>query len=1091
MSSSPPAAADGEFKRLLAEYWAAIENGETPNQAEWLARHPEYATELGEFFADWNRLHAMAAGSPLKGAAEALAPSGLLAQTWSLSTAAVDAPRLPIQGRQFGSYELLSQLGQGGMGVVYQARQRRPERLVALKMLRPGQLPSPADVLRFKEEAETVARLDHPHIVPVYEVGEYQGVCFYTMKWLPGGNLAKLVPQLVQDPTAAARMLLPIARAVHHAHGRGILHRDLKPSNILLDAAQQPHVADFGLARRIEADLELTRTGELIGSPPYMAPEQAVGGRQEASVATDIYGLGAILYALLTGSAPATGPTVAETLRRIQEQEPPAPRSLNPRVAEDLQTICLKALKRRPGQRYATAECFAEDLERYLQGRPILARPTSQWERSWLWLRRNPVFALLLTSGMIIALLVVVGLVLHNSLLRSMNDQLRQSNHETNLLLYVSDMSLAAQAARTGDTRQTRELLERHQPRPGEEDLRGFEWHYLRQRNQAEQRELDVLPTPLYFVCYADDGRQLVTAGQDATLRFYDSLSGELQGMLPTGQGEVNGVAFIAGQQRLASAGDDGSVRIWDLATRQEVLSIAAHPGRAYQVAVVPSLNLLATCGDEPVVRLWDLQDGHPRGQLEGHTKAVEAIALSPDGRHLASASSDETIRIWDLDSRTLSRTLSGHEGRLTSVAYSGDGQWLATASVDKTARVWSMASGETVFMATNLDVVQGVAFSSDEQELAIGSRSGSLELWRASDQGWAGKAERVHSWHAHQGRIYQVAISPADGSIASVGQGGQLVVSQRPRGQQQQAIQPVSGFRDSAWIPGRNWIATVEPQAVVLYDVASCQAIARLAIDGCLAIAASDSGGQLAAVDVRGEVRFWELTTVAAGAPAAPFAVGDQEPTRSWNIGYTLEGRCQAEFSPDGMTLVIATYQQDRVDRFDVVTGRPFGSMKAENSRWPKFAPDGRSLAVSSGNDVLIWSVDSGKVERILKGHASTVNALAYSPDGRYLASGSDDRLIKVWDTVSGAELHSLAGHRGHVNGVAFSADGRSLVSCGRDSTLHVWHVATGRPLFELDQLRQMVGGLLWSPDRSYLAVTSDSPPATLLLYDLRQTLP
>ncbi len=1092
MSSSPPPAvpADDEFYRLLAEYWAAIENGQTPNQAEWLARYPEYAAELGEFFADWNRLHAVAALSPAKGAAEAMDQSELPAETRSLSAAAMDDLQLSIHGRQFGSYELLSELGQGGMGVVYQARQQRPERLVALKMLRPGQLRSAADVLRFKEEAETVARLDHPHIVPLYEVGEYQGVCFYTMKWLPGGNLAKLMPQLVKDPKAAARMLVPIARAVHHAHGRGILHRDLKPSNILLDAAQRPHVADFGLARRIEVDLELTRTGELIGSPPYMAPEQALGGKQEASVATDVYGLGAILYALLTGSAPATGSTVAETLRRIQEQEPPAPRSRNTRVAEDLETICLMALKRRPGQRYATAECFAEDLERYLEGRPILARPTSHWERSWLWLRRNPVLAALLTSGIIIALLLVVGLGIHNSRLRDVNDRLRQSNHETNLLLYVSDMSLAAQAARTGDTRQERELLERHQPAPGKEDLRGFEWHYLRQRNQAEQRELEVLPTSLYFVCYSEDGSLLVTAGQDATLRFYDALAGEPQGTLPTGQGEVNGVAFIAGQQRLASAGDDGSVRIWDLATRQEVLNIAAHPARAYQVVVAPRLNLLVTCGDEPVVRLWDLDDGHSRGQLEGHAKAVEAIALSPDGRHLASASSDKTIRIWDLESRTLSRTLSGHEGRLTSVAYSGDGKWLATASLDKTVRVWNVESGETVFTANSLDAVQSLAFSADGRELAVGDRGGSLELWRASDQGWAGKADRVYSWQAHRGRIYMIANSPSDGSIASVGQGGQLIISQRPRGQLRQVIRPAPGFYAATWVAGRNWLATAGPNEVELHDFATRQVVTWWEFeDECAALAVSASGDQLASLDAQGEVRIWELPPAPAGSPAASFAGGSQEPTRSWNVGHPVRGRCQARFSPDGTTLVIAAHQQDRIDRFDVATGRSLGPLTVLNCFRLEFSPDGRFMAVSSGDDIQIRNVDSGKIERSWKGHGSTINALAYSPDGRYLASGSNDRLIKVWDAASGVERHSLAGHRGDVTGVAYSADGRSLVSCGHDGAIHLWHMATGRPLFQLDQLRQKALGLLWSPDRSHLMVTLEEEHWELLLYDTPQT--
>ncbi len=394
------------------------------------------------------------------------------------------------------------------------------------------------------------------------------------------------------------------------------------------------------------------------------------------------------------------------------------------------------------------------------------------------------------------------------------------------------------------------------------------------------------------------------------------------------------------------------------------------------------------------------------------------------------------------------------------------------------------------MFTLNSLDAVQSLAFSPDGRELAVGDRGGSLELWRAGDQGWAGKAERVHSWHAHQGRIYQVAISPTDGSIASVGQGGQLIVSQRPRGQQQPVIRPAPGFYDAAWVAGRNWLVTAGPNEVELHDVATRQAVVWWEFQyECRGIAVSASGDQLAAIDGRGEVRFWDLPPAPAGSPAAPFALGGQEPTHAWNVGYPWLGRCQAVFSPDGATLAIAPYQQDYVYRFDAASGRRHEPLPVPDCRWPTFSPDGQSLAVASRDDIQIWNVNSGKLERILKGHVSTVAAVAYSPDGRYLASGSDDRLIKVWDTVSGAELQSLAGHRGDVTGVAYSADGRSLVSSGHDGAIHLWHMATGRPLYQLDQLPKKALGLLWSPDRSHLVVTLEEEHWELLLYDTRQS--
>lgn len=1084
MSSSRAAASchDSEFHRLLAEYWSAIDNGQLPEQAEWLARHPQFAEELGEFFADWNRLHDLAAVPDASGVKEFVDRSGMLAESGPSSAVEVDNPEGSIRGRQFGSYELLSQLGQGGMGVVYQAIQRRPNRMVALKMLRPGQLPSAADVLRFKEEAETVARLDHPHIVPLYEAGEHDGVCFYTMKWLPGGSLAKQLPEFVQDPTAAAKILVLIARAVHHAHGRGILHRDLKPSNILLDTEGSPHVADFGLARRLETDLELTRTGELIGSPPYMAPEQAVGGKHEASVATDIYGLGAILYCLLTGVPPATGATVAETLRQIQVQEPPVPRLLNPRVAENLQTICLKALRRQPSQRYATAEDFAADLERYLEGRPILARPISKWERTWLWLRRNPMLATLLTSVGLFTVLLTVGLAIHNARLRDLNLSEQQAlknekdaRRQSERLLYAADMSIAAQAARSGDSRQVRELLERHKPAPGTEDLRGFEWYNLWQVNQAEQREFAALPSSLYFVCYSEDGRLLATAGQDASVRLYDAASGELQATLPTGQLEVNGLAFIPGQQRLASAGDDGSVKIWDLATYQEVLNITAHATcRAYQVVAVPRLNLLVTCGDEPVVRLWDLRDGSSRGQLEGHTGSVEGIALSPDGRYLASASRDLSARIWDLETKTLSRALSGHKFRLTTVAYSPDGKLLATASLDRTVRFWNVESGEIVLTINQVDVPQSLALLPGGRELAIGSRGGGLDLWRASESGWVGQAERVHSWQTHRGRIAQIAISPADGSIASVGRSGQLIVSQRPREQLRQFVRPARQFLQVAWVPRRNWLATNDTQAVELHDVASCRVIARLELSSiCQAVAVSASGDQLATLDGAGEVRIWAIPPAPARSDATPTSDVRLASTRSWNVGHHFEKLNCAKFSPDGKTLVIADYRRDNVYRFDVGTGRSLGTLTVPDCYQAIFSPDGRFLAVPSRNDIQIWDAGSGQLDRILTGHTSTVEAIAYSPDGRHLASGCDDRLIKVWDTDTGDERYSFSGHRDEVARLAYSGDGRSLVSSAEDGEILIWHMATGRPLYQLDRLPHEGWGFLLAPDRSNLAIT------------------
>jgi hypothetical protein len=300
---------------------------------------------------------------------------------------------------------LLEEIARGGMGIVYRARQVSVNRPVALKMILSGQLASADDVRRFHIEAEAAANLDHPNIVPIYEVGEHQGQHYFSMKLVEGDSLAGQVPRFVGDPRAAARVLALVARAVHHAHQRGILHRDLKPGNVLLDREGQPHVTDFGLARKIAGDTRLTQSGAVVGTPSYMAPEQAAG-KKDLTTAVDVYSLGAILYELLTGQPPFRALTQLDTLLQVLEQEPQPPRKLNPRVDRDLETICLTCLDKEPHKRYASAEALAQDLDRFLEGDPVSARALGEWELSVRWAKKHPITAAL-TGLMVIGTLLL------------------------------------------------------------------------------------------------------------------------------------------------------------------------------------------------------------------------------------------------------------------------------------------------------------------------------------------------------------------------------------------------------------------------------------------------------------------------------------------------------------------------------------------------------------------------------------------------------------------------------------------------------------------------------------------------------------
>jgi serine/threonine-protein kinase len=390
MTPSPndPAARERRVDEAIAAYLEAIDAGAPPNRQEFLARHADVAAELEAFFADRDQFARLAeplgpAEPPRRGekASDGRHPKELSSTApQALGDDGAAVCPLGADTRCFGDYELVEQVGRGGMGVVYKAWQRSLDRTVALKMILVGRLASADEVRRFRTEAEAAAHLDHPHIVPVYEVGEHEGVHYFTMKLTEGGSLSGQTAHYPADPEAAAELLVPVARAVHHAHRRGVLHRDLKPSNILLDAAGRPHVADFGLAKRLKAGADLTPPDAILGTPGYMAPEQAFPGREGVTTATDVYGLGAVLYALLTGRPPFRGQTLMDTLTRVKEHAPEAPSRVNRRVDRRLEAICLKCLQKAPQDRYATAEELAQDLENYRNGDWVNACTFSFWE---------------------------------------------------------------------------------------------------------------------------------------------------------------------------------------------------------------------------------------------------------------------------------------------------------------------------------------------------------------------------------------------------------------------------------------------------------------------------------------------------------------------------------------------------------------------------------------------------------------------------------------------------------------------------------------------------------------------------------------
>jgi tetratricopeptide (TPR) repeat protein len=393
---------DDPLGPVVNAFLEAKRTGLNPDRNALREAHPDLAVDLDRFFAAHDAVENLA--RPLREVAQA---ARLVADSDNVGFARRGRLAAPLP---FGDYTLLEVLGSGGMGIVYRAHHAELKRDVALKQIITGPLATEADIQRFRNEAESAATLEHANIVPVHEVGENDGRHYLTMRLMEGGSLASHINDYPSDPRAAARLVAAVAHAVHHAHQRGVLHRDLKPSNILLDGAGAPHVTDFGLARRISDESTLTESGAIVGTPAYMSPEQAAGRVRDVTMATDVYALGAILYALLTGRPPFRGDSVLDTLDQVRSIEPESPRRLNPRVDRDLETIVLKSMAKESAARYGSAVEMAKDLENWMAGEPIAARPVGRLIKAWRWAQRNRVVAGLLAAVGVLSIAGVVEL---------------------------------------------------------------------------------------------------------------------------------------------------------------------------------------------------------------------------------------------------------------------------------------------------------------------------------------------------------------------------------------------------------------------------------------------------------------------------------------------------------------------------------------------------------------------------------------------------------------------------------------------------------------------------------------------------------
>jgi eukaryotic-like serine/threonine-protein kinase len=974
---------------------------------------------------------------------------------------------------RLGDYELLEEIARGGMGVVYRARQLSLNRIVALKVVLQGPFSSANFVQRFRQEAQAVASLRHPNIVAIYEVGEQNGSHFLSLEFVEGRSFAELAKGQPLPSRRAAGYLKTIAEAVEHAHQRGVLHRDLKPSNILLDLFDQPRVTDFGLAKLVNQDTELTVSGQVLGSPNYMPPEQAAGRHSGSSPASDVYSLGAILYELLTGRPPFQGESLTSVLAQVQTAEPVPPRRLNPGAAPDLQTICMKCLQKEPARRYATAQALAEDLGRFLENKPIQARPVPLLERAWLWCRRRPLLAAMSAGLAAAVILGVAGIVwqwrqAEFNAQGELQQRLRAENvtAQTRLNLYAADVAVASQAIQNGNLGRARRTLDALRPKLGETDLRGFEWRYL--WNLCRGAQLAVLTGhegTVTCAAFSPDGKSLATGSRDGTVRIWDVARHSCRTTLKATKLAVWSVAFTPDGKGLMTAYEN-RVELWDTDSWR---SRTNFPG---QVAALSKTGaFLATSEASPffwepagAVALWNWSTGE---LLRRFDEPGRALALSSDGGLLAVAGTNNVIRVWDTATGALVREWPENEP-VWSLNFSPDGRSLLSAGWSSDVSLWKLDAPSPQILAGHQFHVWSAAFSQDGATMATTSSDQTVRLWDAATL----KQKAV--LRGHDSEVWCVAFSP-DGKLLATGGKDQnaLLWSTAPARSQNKLPHNINSW--PMFSPDGKWLVTANPASTnsMLWNVEDRALVSQTLAGGRQIAGFSRDGTRVASFDpFRWSLDFWLPNN--ANSQREVILEGKTDGRTPFGfIGMSPE---QTAFFAIDATGLIHVWNPD--------TGRLSRTFQGPVPpiRNAVLSPRGKHLAVcvERENVARLYDCATG-AERPLAGHRDFVSGLAFAPDGLTVATGSMDGTIRLWNTADGGFIASLPGHMQETTDIAFSPDGRTLASLGRTESLKLWHVPTLREMVS-ENMPHAGMWLRFSPDGRKLAVETGTNELRLL---------